>query len=683
MMSSIKEKQRVALPIILSDEWLRPVEGQINERYERFTERLEQIERHSGSLSDYANAHLYYGFHRDPYQKGWWLREWLPGARAVYLFGDFNGWERLEFPMQKDEWGCWSVFVSDEQSGGRLGHESLVKIHVHGADGQWADRIPSYIRRAVQDPLTKDFSGQIWYPKQSFDWQSDDDFEIHSLGSLTIYECHVGMSSQRAEVSTYKEFTDNVLPRIKHLGYNTVQLMAVAEHPYYGSFGYHVSNLFAPSSRFGTPDDLRELVRTAHSMGLAVIMDVVHSHFVKNTQEGLNRLDGTDTLYSPAVGGDHPHWDSKLYDYGKDEVQHLLLSNLKYWLEEFHFDGFRFDGVSSMIYYHHGYAEFTSRESFFNEQVNLDAVRYLTLANKLIHTVKPSAVTIAEDVSGMPGMAVSISDGGVGFNYRLAMAIPDFWIRYLEDVSDWDWDLWEMWSVMNNRLPGVKTVAYCESHDQALVGDKTLAFRLMDKDMYDHMDKSSQSLVIDRGIALHKMIRLFTITLGGEAWLNFMGNEFGHPEWIDFPRQDNGWSYDYARRQWSLAEQENLRYGDLQKFDRAMISLTKNFHILRSGFAYNLLNDHANKTIAYEQAGLVFVFNWHPNGSIPNYRIPVPMAGRYRLLLNSDSVAFGGFARIDPRSEYFTTTVLENGHRRHYLSIYNISRTALVFEHID
>ncbi len=498
-------------------------------------------------------------------------------------------------------------------------------------------------------------------------------------GSPVIYEAHIGMAQEKEGVGTYKEFERNVLPRIKKLGYNAVQLMAIAEHPYYGSFGYHVSNFFAPSSRFGTPEELKSLIKAAHSMGIAVIMDIVHSHYVKNTSEGLNRLDGTDEIYSPAgEGGNHPHWDSKIFNYGKHEVQHFLLSNVKYWLDEFHFDGYRFDGVSSMIYYHHGYTDFMSEpyNAYFGNEVNRDAITYLTLANKLVGEVKPSAITIAEDVSGMPGMAIAIEDGGIGFSYRLGMAIPDFWIKYLKEVPDEQWNLSEMWSVMNDRLQDVKTIAYCESHDQALVGDKTIAFRLMDKEMYFSMNKESKNLIIDRGIALHKMIRLYTITLGGNAYLNFMGNEFGHPEWIDFPREGNDWSYQHAQRNWSLVEKEYLRYRDLETFDKAMIKLVRRHHILRSGYAFNLLNDDDAKTTVFEQAGMVFVFNWHPTFSLMDYKIPVPVPGKYKMILNSDDEQFGGFGRVEGEVEYFSFT--EMG--RHFIRIYNVSRAAQVFE---
>lgn len=682
------------LPMVERDPWLKPAEAELRARAQRFQDRKRDICHWSGSLADYANAHLYFGIHYDPLRQGWWFREWLPGAKELFLFGDFNDWERTQFPAERepDSDGVWSLFLPDEATQGRLRHGSLVKMYVHGADGSWMDRIPAYIRRVVQNDTTKDYCGQVWEPKTPFDWEGDAYRLTETAerdGGLLIYEAHVGMAQEREGVGSYAEFTANILPRIKKLGYNTVQLMAIAEHPYYGSFGYHVSNFFAPSSRFGTPEELKELVKQAHAMGIGVVMDLVHSHYVKNINEGINRLDGTDHLYSiPGPGGEHPQWDSMLFDYGKDEVQHFLLSNIKYWLDEFHFDGFRFDGVTSMLYYHHGIqAPEWGLDAYFGSGANRDAILYLTLANDLIHTLRPEGVTIAEDVSGMPGVTIPITEGGIGFDYRLGMAIPDFWIEYLKDVPDEAWDLYRMWDVLCNRLPGVRTVAYCESHDQALVGDKTIAFRLMDKEMYFSMNRESQNLIIDRGIALHKMIRLITATLGGEAYLTFMGNEFGHPEWIDFPREGNGWSYAHARRQWSLADADYLRYIDLWRFDQAMVALLKTYRILSAGYGYRIKVDEANKTLIYEQAGLLFVFNWHPTASIPDYELPAPSPGKWRVVLSSDAPRFGGQGRVvdgDQSGEYFTYARTDgDGITRNYLRIYNISRAALVFERVD
>ena len=668
------------LKIVERDEWLAPVEDVIIRRHQAYESMLDRLTGGSGKLTDVANMHHYLGWHYDSTLKGWWFREWLPKAQDAYLFGDFNGWQRTELRMSRGDDGVWSIFLPDGMYGYRLTHYSLYKIHVHGMNG-WYDRIPAYATRVVQDETTKNFTAQFWAPDKEFDWQGDS-FDVSTLGSLLIYESHVGMAQEREGVGTFCEFTEKILPRVKEAGYNTIQLMAVAEHPYYGSFGYHVANFFAVSSRFGTPEELKELIRTAHSMGIAVVMDLVHAHFVKNFDEGLNELDGSPYHYSKeGDAGYQQYWDSRVFDYGKWEVIKFLLSNIKYWMEEFHFDGFRFDGVTSMVYHHRGYTEFDDRDKFFNGDVDEEALCYLTLANKLVHEIRPDAVTIAEDVSGMPGMVCPIDDGGVGFDYRLGMAIPDFWIKILKDQSDDEWNIWEMWDLLTNRLPGVKTVAYAESHDQAMVGDQTIAFRLMDKEMYTAMDVESESMVIDRGLALHKMIRLITLTAGGDAYLNFMGNEFGHPEWIDFPREGNDWSYKHARRQWSLAEDENLRFHMLQAFDHAMIKLEKDYDLLADGYPYRLQMDEGDKTIVFSHRNLVFVFNWHPTKSTNDYIIKVREPGKYKLIMSTDDVEFGGYGRMDHTSEHFTFPGETDD--EHFMQVYNVCRTACVYEKIE
>ena len=677
------ESSHKVLAMVERDEWLQPVADKIADRHERYLNRMAAIEAQAGSIVDYANGYRYYGWQWDDTLSGWWFREWLPEAYDVFIFGDFNSWQRTQLRLEKDRNGVWSIFLPEAMYGHLLQHGSLYKLHVHGANG-WHDRIPAYATRVVQDEVTKNYTAQFWNPEKPYKWH-DKKFDASKLGDLLIYEAHVGMAQEEAKVGTYNEFTKKILPRIKEAGYNAVQLMAIAEHPYYGSFGYHVANFFAPSSRFGTPEELKKLIDTAHKMGIAVIMDLVHAHYVKNMNEGILDLDGSGHHYSKAgEAGYQQYWDSMIFDYGKGGVEHFLLSNVKYWLDEFHFDGFRFDGVTSMLYYHRGYIDFDSREKFFDEGVDLDAVTYLTLANRLVHDFRPKATTIAEDVSGMPGMCCKIEDGGVGFDYRLGMAIPDFWIKMLKDTPDEDWNIWEMWSILTNRLPSVKTVAYAESHDQALVGDKTIAFRLLDKLMYDSMDRKTENLVVDRGMALHKMIRLITITCGGEAYLNFMGNEFGHPEWIDFPREGNGWSCQHARRIWSIRDNEELRYGLLAEFDKVMIELVKENRILSDGYPYNLMMDEQNKTMVYSHRDLIFVLNWHSTASIPDYEIPLHEAGKYELLLSSDEERFGGHARHQEGQEYFSFNVEgEDGTLYPHLKIYNTSRTALVLRKVD
>ena len=664
--------------IIQLDPWLEQVADDIIARHERFKTKLDQIESFAGDIEKFSLAYEYMGFHFIPSEDCWVYREWAPSAHGLFLTGDFNRWNNYSHPLQKKENGIWEIKLNAEYYKTVFTHGSKVKVLVKSDIGDKL-RIPAYINRVIQDEDTKNFSGQLWF-SPPFDWRNDD-FKIGKLGELFIYEAHVGMSQEKEGLGTYIEFTENILPRIKKAGYNAVQLMAIQEHPYYGSFGYHVSNFFAPSSRFGTPEDLKSLIFTAHSMGIAVIMDLVHSHTVKNLNEGLNQFDGSETQYFHAgERGLHPNWDSKLFDYGKTEVLQFLLSNIQYWLKEFHFDGFRFDGVGSMLYFHHGDETIDSIDKYFKQGVEFDAITYLQLANHLAHRINPQFVTIAEDVSGMPGLTSPIEDGGIGFNFRLGMGIPDFWIKYLKDVPDEQWSMAEMWQVLNDRLPYVKTVTYCESHDQALVGDKTIAFRLMDKEMYYNMQSSTENLVVERGIALHKMIRLITISMGGQAYLNFMGNEFGHPEWIDFPREGNNWSYLHARRQWSLMDNPLLRYHYLSDFDRAMIKTIKDAKLLNTLFANQINCDENNKCMVYERAGLVFLFNFHTSGSIPGYEFTVPDEGTYKIILNTDNSKFGGHGRINDEMQYQTR--FDKTTSTHRISIYSTNRTAIVLQKV-
>jgi 1,4-alpha-glucan branching enzyme len=594
----------------------------------------------------------------------------------VTLIGDFNHWDRWSHPLTRDEFGVWSLFLPDNHYANSFVHGGKVKAHVLSSTGEEGDRIPAYIRRVIQEQDSHNYVGQYWHPPQPAHFQHE---SPKLKGGLRIYEAHVGMATEEQRVGTFVEFTKNVLPRISDLGYNAVQLMAIQEHPYYGSFGYHVSNLFAVSSRFGTPEELKQLIDSAHAQGLIVLLDVVHSHAVKNVNEGLNLFDGTDYQYFHAgPRGEHPSWDSKLFDYSKFEVQRLLLSNVRYWLEEFRFDGFRFDGVTSMLYLDHGLGSgFSSYDAYFGPNVDSDAVDYLMMANELTHTVNPHAITIAEDVSGMVGMARLVKEGGIGFDYRLAMGVPDYWIKILKEKSDEQWSLAELYHTLLNRRFSEKHIGYAESHDQALVGDKTLAFRLMDADMYWHMGKQSQSVIIDRGVALHKMIRLITFSLGGEGYLNFMGNEFGHPEWIDFPREGNNWSYKHARRQWSLADSPDLRYQGLANFDRAMMRLDERYDLLEDRFIEQLLVDEERKLLSYRRGPLVFVFNFHSTESYPDLRISVPDPKDYQLVLNTDEKRFEGFGLVAEHVKYAKQSVPIYA-REQSVQIYLPSRTAQV-----
>ncbi len=657
------------LKIVQNDSLLEPYSDALQGRYDYALRKEKELVGNNANLSEFATGYLFFGLHK--VKRNWFFREWAPNATAIYIIGDFNDWKKSEdYRLQPLENGVWEGRFGEKS----MAHGDLYKLLIEW-NGGYGERIPAWARRVVQDEHTKIFSAQVWSPEEEYK------FKIKkfkpSTSPLLIYECHIGMATEEEKVGTYDDFRRNVLPRVIEAGYNCLQIMAIQEHPYYGSFGYHVSSFFAASSRFGTPEELKQLIDEAHQNGLAVIMDIVHSHAVKNEVEGLGRFDGTPYQYFH--GGDrreHPAWDSLCFNYNKNEVLHFLLSNCKFWIEEYKFDGFRFDGVTSMIYRNHGLGQdFLSYSDYYNMNQDGDALCYLTLANKLIHEVNPYAITIAEEMSGLPELAVSFDDGGMGFDYRMAMGLPDFWIKYIKEVKDEDWMAGHIYWEMINRRLGEKTISYAESHDQALVGDKTIIFRLIDSDMYWHMQKGDETLLVNRGIALHKMIRLITSTTINGGYLNFMGNEFGHPEWIDFPREGNGWSYYYARRQWSLRDNDKLLYHDLAVFDEAMIRLIKSEKKFNELPIEKVWDNEGDQLVAYKRKNLLFVFNFNGQKSFVDYGILVKK-GTYEVVLDTDDKQFGGFGFNDNKVQHITQpSHLKN---KEWLRLYIPSRSAMV-----
>ena len=663
------------LSILKNDPWLEPFSAAIEGRHQDAVNKEKELTAQDGTLKAFANAYNYFGLHRT--DSGWVFREWAPNATSITLIGDFSKWKELrKYALKPIGNGVWEIKLPEKA----LQNGQLYKMIVCW-EGGCGERIPAYANRVVQDEESKIFSAQVWCPEKPYKWKVRK--FVPDTKPLLIYECHIGMAQDKEGVGSYTEFKDNILPRIKADGYNAIQIMAIQEHPYYGSFGYHVSSFYAPSSRFGTPEELKALIDAAHEAGIAVIMDIVHSHAVKNEVEGLGRLDGSYDLYFYGDGRrEHSAWDSLCFDYGKNQVLHFLLSNCKYWLDEFHFDGFRFDGVTSMLYYNHGLGQaFGSYGDYYNGGQDTNAITYLTLANKLIHEVNRKAITIAEEMSGMPGLATPFKAGGIGFDYRMAMGIPDYWIKMLKEKKDEDWHPTSIFWELTNRRADEKTISYVESHDQALVGDKTVIFRLIDDQMYWHMMKGDDNAAVNRGIAMHKMIRLVTLATINGGYLNFMGNEFGHPEWIDFPREGNGWSYKYARRQWDLVDREELRYGELNAFDNAMIELVSDIYDFQALPVEKLWDKDDDQVLAFKRGDLVFVFNWAPFKSYTDYGFLAP-EGEYEVVLSSDNKKFGGFGNIDEGIRHFTQhDELYADDHKGWLKLYLPARTCQVLRY--
>ncbi len=629
----------------MDDPYLAPYRQTIERRAAAAAERAAEISKGPGSLSEFACAHEFYGFHLTA--DGWVFREYAPNAVEIFVIGDFNSWEkRPAFALKRLPDGVWEGKWPEEAI--KHGDNYHLLICWNGGQGE---RIPAYARRVVQMEGSGLYEAQIWEPKKPYKWRKSE-WRISKGRAPVIYEAHVGMAQEKYGVGTYEEFRRNIIPRIAKAGYNTIQLMAIMEHPYYGSFGYHVGSFFAASSRFGTPEELKALIDDAHGRDIAVIMDIVHSHAVRNERDGLSRFDGTEDLYFHSGSrGWHDAWDSRCFDYGKRHTQHFLLSNIRYWLDEFHFDGFRFDGITSMLYHHHGLGvNFTDYSMYFDGSTDDDALIYCNLANRLVHELRLDAITIAEDMSGMPGLASPVSNMGVGFDYRMAMGVPDCWFKLVSEVRDEDWNIGYIWHELTNRRKEEKVVSYVESHDQALVGGKTIIFEMLDSAIYDSMHRDVQNLTVDRGIALHKMIRLVTLGTAGSGYLNFMGNEFGHPEWIDFPRAENGNSYAHARRQWSISDDEGLFFSCLKRFDERIIHFAAEKNILAAAPRI-LASDDGYKLLAFERSGFIFIFNFHGTEPLTDFPVVVP-PGKYRGLFNSDSREFGGFGRITEEQDY-------------------------------
>ena len=648
------------LKLVEEDKLLKPFAGIIEKRHQQVLAMEREFTYRTTRLSDSCNSYLYYGLHRT--NEGWVFRE--------YLLGEFNDWRKHpDYALTKVGDGNWEIKLPS----GALVHEMLYRLLVEWNGGS-GERLPSHVRRVIQDEYTKIYSAQVWDPLNPYQMRHE---RPKRTDYPLIYEAHIGMSTEHRRVSTFTEFRLFVLPRIVDLGYNTIQLMAVQEHPYYGSFGYQVANFFAVSSRFGTPDELKALIDAAHSMGIRVIMDIVHSHAVNNEEEGLSRFDGSyDQYFYPGERGYHPLWGSRCFDYGKHEVLNFLLSNCKYWLEEFRFDGYRFDGITSMLYWDHGInKDFTEYSLYYDGNQDESAITYLALANRVIHQVDPEAITIAEDMSGMPGVASPLEYGGMGFDYRMNMGTPDYWIKLLKEKRDEEWHVGDLFYELTNKREEEHTISYAESHDQALVGDKTIFFRLVDKAIYTSMSVFDKSVIIDRGMSLHKMIRLVTIGTAADGYLNFMGNEWGHPEWIDFPREGNGWSYDHARRLWSLVDDENLRFRFLNVFDKSMIQMvndTRVFHWRPEP----LVRDNERQVLIFTRGDYLFVFNFNPEKSFPDYVFDAP-SGKYTMILNTDNRNFDGLGRIDEKIEHFTRYVSPG---RGQLSLYIPARTGFVLK---
>jgi len=633
----------------LQDAELMEYEGFFSRRVDLFTREIQRLRSEWGSLAAYAGLHRELGMHkveRDG-RLYWRCREWAPAAHSVYLATDRVNFER-SYPYRfarTDDPMLWELFVPAEE----LPHGTYYELHMASSrTGRHVTRVPAFAVWVEQNRDNENqWCARVWDPPEAFAFRRP---RPQRPSFPRIYEAHVGIAQSALgkkpkQFGTYRHFAEKVLPRIKKGGYTTVQLMGIPEHPLYKSFGYQVSGYFAPSSRFGTPDDFKYLVDEAHRLELGVILDITHSHACPNTEQGLARYDTSRYFFRDLK----TQWDTVSFDYSQERTRRFLLSNCRYWLEEFNIDGFRFDAVGNMIYLDHGLDDDFSHvgRCFYGKdgQNRLDenGVLYLSLANTLVHELAPHAITLAEEFSGAPGMSCSPDNAGLGFDYRFAMGLPDFWAKFIEEGRT----MGQMWHELTNRRHYDKTISYTECHDQCINGDDAFIWRMIKDDMYTHMSVFSDSWKCSRGVALHKLMRFITLGSAGQGWLNFMGNEFGHPEWID--------AEDYAHRQWHLAETTHLKYSKLDAFDRNLLRLVREYpEQFQRGPRFRYIHEE-ERILAFERGTLLFVFNFHELQAQKHLDLMVT-PGKYTEIFSSDELAYAGHGNLSTRTpgEHFS-----------------------------
>ena len=660
---------------------MKPFEINIKKRVLEYKKILNEIIKNEKSLENFSKSYEFMGISLLP-NGDIKYREYAPGAKGISIFGEFNNWNKEQYWAQKDKFGYWEVIVPNENGAPKIQHGQIVKINVVLEDGNWMERNPIWSHYLIQNKENMILENIFWNPEIKYKWKYPEK-HMKKPNSLRIYEVHIGLSSFDPKINTYKEFAEDILPRVKKMGYTAIQFMAIMEHADYASFGYHVNYLFAISSRFGTPEEFMYLIDKCHENGLYVIMDIIHSHASSNVNDGFNYWDGTDHLYFH--GGDlgkHVQWDSKLYNYSSYETLRLLLSNCSYYINEYRIDGFRFDCVTSMLYTHHGidYTFTGNYQEYFGEYFNEESAVYLMLANILIHKLNPEALTIAEDFSGMPGLCRPVNEGGYGFDYKMHMKICDKWKNFLMDIKDEEWNIGNILYTLTNRRYNENHISYAESHDQSFIGNYSLSSLLLSSERFWNMSKKSpETIVIDRGICLFKMIRLLTFALGGEGSLNFMGNEFACPDSLDFPKKENRFSYSHCRRRWDLCDNEELRYQFLYKWEVIMNKLEEIFNFIRSKDQYISTKHEEDKVIVFEKGDLLFVFNFHPIKSFEGYQIGTKWGSKHKIILDSDEERFMGKGRLKYGHEnMFLSTKKQFNNRPYNMKVYIPSRTCMV-----
>lgn len=549
---------------------------------------------------------------------------WAPNAKAVRVVGNFNFWDGTGSAMRSlGSSGIWELFIPDVPIG------ALYKFEICGPDGNWFQKADPMARHTEVPPATASVVTETEYVWKDRQWMTDRASRNPHQGPMSIYECHIGSWKQGL---TYRSFADQLVPYLIDMGYTHVEFMPVAEHPFGGSWGYQVTSYYAPTARYGSPDDFRYLVDTLHQAGIGVLVDWVPAHFPKDSW-ALARFDGTPLYEDPdPLRGEHPDWGTLVFNFGRSEVRNFLVANALYWLEEFHVDGLRVDAVASMLYLDYSRQEGQWRPNQYGGRENLEAIQFLQEANATAYRRNPGIVMIAEESTAWPGVTAPTTGGGLGFGFKWNMGWMNDTLRYLsEDPVNRRWH--------HGELTFSLVYAFSEnfvlplSHDEVVHGKGSLVAKMPG-------DKWQK-------LANLRALYAYQWSHPGKQLL-FMGQEFA---------QEGEWSESYSLDWWLLDQPAHRGIADLV---RDLNTLYQTSPALwdddYTGFEWIDAGDADRNLISYIRQGdnakgeteqIVCVLNFAGTPH-EDFRVGLPDGGAWEEILNTDDLRYGGSGVTNP-----------------------------------
>ena len=595
-------------------------------------------------------------------EKGVFFAVWAPNAKEVYVIGEFNDWNESSSKMERlGEGGIYATFLTGVKEG------QMYKYMLVLEDGTKLYKADPYANYAEMRPGTAskvyDLNHFKWTDKK---WMTDREKKDMNKEPVSIYECHIGSWMKHPDGTedgfyTYRQFADRIVEYLKDIPYTHIELMGIAEYPFDGSWGYQVTGYYAPTSRYGTPDDFRYLIDTLHKHNIGVILDWVPAHFPRDAH-GLAEFDGTCLYEHPDKRlGEHPDWGTKIFNYSKNEIRNFLIANALFWIREFHIDGLRVDAVASMLYLDYGKKDGEWVANKYGGNENLDAIEFFKHLNSVIHGSHPGVMTIAEESTAWPKVTADPKDGGLGFSFKWNMGWMHDFCEYMK---------LDPYFRKDNHYKLTFAMSYNSSENYIMP---------LSHDEVVHLKCSMVNKMPGYEVDKYANLRvLYTFMYGHEGKkLLFMGQEFA---------QEREWS-EARELDWSLLAKPLNR--GMWNYVSELLKLYRKSPCLYeidndwSGFEWMNADDKDRSIYSFVRRSadgkqhMLFVINMTPV-EYPKYQVGVPMNTQYKLVLNSDEVKFGGNGNKIPKSIKAKKGLCDN--REQYISFALPPLTAVVFQ---